>query len=234
MPARTEQQVAQTQTQPSRPTVVPLVQASNESYAPLALKYTISKRMADGQYQEIDTESVFRSGDRIRITVEPNDTAYLYIIQQGSSKTWDVLFPREEIHNGSNRVERNQRYTLPSETAFYFDEQPGTEKLFILLSRKAEPDLEKLIYSIRTSEGQPLPAKGAAPASDKPLLLSKNMPKLEDEMVSRLRASVRSRDLVFEKVNDTAPGKMEKSVYIATPDRSANARVRADLELKHE
>ena len=53
-------------------------------------------------------------------------------------------------------------------------------------------------------------------------------------------AAVLARDLVFEKVNDDAPvntsggTRKEKAMYVATPDRSANARVVVDLTLNHQ
>jgi hypothetical protein len=40
---------------------------------------------------------------------------------------------------------------------------------------------------------------------------------------------------VFEKVDEDTPGdRKEKAVYVASPDRTANARVVIDLTLKHQ
>ena len=51
-------------------------------------------------------------------------------------------------NEGSNRIQRNREYELPAGGRFTFDEQAGAERMFIVLSRRAEPDLEKLIYSL--------------------------------------------------------------------------------------
>ena len=125
---------------------------------PLALKYRLLKRSLDGPYDEVDTDTVFKSGDKIRVSVEANDSGYLYIVQQGSSKTWSVLFPNEDTEQGSNRIQRNREYEIPGGGRFTFDDQAGSEKMFIVLTRRPEPDLEKLIYSL--NHGAAVPASG--------------------------------------------------------------------------
>jgi hypothetical protein len=204
---------------------------------PLALKYRLLKRSPEGRYDEVDTDTVFRSGDKIRVSVESNDSGYLYIVQQGSSKTWNLLFPNEDTENGSNHVQRNREYDLPGGGRFTFDEQPGNERMFIVLSRRPEPDLEKLIYTLSQSGG-------AKPASvqraDGKTQVMMAQSRIDDAIIDRLRGKVLARDLVFEKVNDDAPvstsagTRKEKALYVATPDRTANARVVVDLNLKHQ
>ena len=88
------------------------------------------------------------AGDRIRLHVDANTSGYLYVVMQGSSGTWKLLFPSPEIKDGDNRVQKRVRYEIPSGYTFTFDEQAGAEKLFIVLSRQPEPDLESLIYSL--------------------------------------------------------------------------------------
>ena len=63
---------------------------------------------------------------------------------------------------------------------------------------------------------------------------------IDNSVIDKLRGRVLSRDLVFEKVNDDAPvytsggSRKEKALYVATPDRTANARLVVDLNLKHQ
>jgi Domain of unknown function (DUF4384) len=199
---------------------------------PLALRYSLLKQHAGGEYAEVSPDTVFRSGDRIRVSLEANDTSYLYIVQQGSSKAWNVLFPSSEIDEGSNHIERSRRYTIPAGGRFVFDEQAGTEKLFIVLSRRPEPDLEKMIYDL--SGKSPTPA--ATPADRKPkMVLAQN--RIDDSLVNRLRSQMVARDLVFEKVDDDKPaptGAREKAMYYSTQDRTARARIVVDLNLRHQ
>jgi uncharacterized protein DUF4384 len=203
---------------------------------PLALKYRLLKRSPDGPYDEVDTDTIFKSGDKIRVSVESNDAAYLYIVQQGSSKTWNVLFPNEETEEGSNHIQRNREYEIPGGGRFTFDEQAGSEKMFIILTRRPEPDLEKLIYSL--SKGASVPASGEKTGETPKLMVAQS--RIDDSLIARLRGGVASRDLVFEKVNDDGPvnssgGKRkEKAMYVATNDRSPNARIVVDLSLNHQ
>jgi hypothetical protein len=194
------------------------------------------KRSPDGRYDEVDTDTVFKSGDKIRISIESNDNSHLYIVQQGSSKVWNLLFPNQETEQGSNRIQRNREYEIPAGGRFTFDEQPGSEKMFIVLSRRAEPDLEKLIYSLNRGDARPASTDNIGEKTK--LMIAQS--RIDDSVVSHLRGTVLARDLVFEKVNDDAPvntsggTRKEKAMYVATPDRSASARVVVDLTLNHQ
>lgn len=205
---------------------------------PLALKYRLLKRTDTGEYDEVDTDTVFRSGDKIKVAVEPNDTGYLYIVQQGTSKTWNLLFPNEDTEQGSNRVDRNQEVDLPAGGRFTFDAQKGEEKLFLVLTRRPEPDLEKLIYSLSQAGTGAQPASTPKTEEKHRMMLAQN--RIEGSVIDRLRGQVLARDLVFEKVNDdvrpskSAGTRREKAMYVASPDRTVKARVIVDLTLKHE
>lgn len=202
---------------------------------PLALRYSLLRMNSDGEYVEVDPETVFRSGDKIRVAVETNDSAYLYIAHQGSSNSWAPLFPNEDTEAGDNRVRRNRRYMVPGTGRFYFDEQPGNERMMIVLSREPVADLEKLIYDLsKGGSGRTSPA--ATPGTDRAqkMLIASN--RIDNSVVDRVRSQLISRDLVYERVADKpAPsGKSEKAMYIAIPDQTAKARLVVDLNLKHQ
>ena len=187
----------------------------------LGLRYTVLKRV-EGEMAPVAPDSTFRAGDRIQISVEANDNGYLYIVHQGSSGTWKPLFPSAEIEDGNNRVEKGRTYIMPPGSRFYFDEQAGEEKLFLILSRQPEPDLEQIIYSLQ---------KTAAPEPVRKLYASAAMRPIDDAVVGRLR-NVYARDLVIEKVDDDVPGpRKEKAVYVVNPTGSADSRVVADIRL---
>jgi len=71
---------------------------------PLGLRYSFLKQQGNGTV-EVDTATAFRSGERIRLTVESNDSAYLYLVLLGSSGKWSVLFPSSQIAGGNNHIE---------------------------------------------------------------------------------------------------------------------------------
>ena len=209
---------------------------------PLGIRYSVLKRNAAGTYVEVDVDTTFHSGDRIRLEAQANSSGYLYVVAQGSSGAWQVLFPSREVAGGSNEVHRGETRLVPGGNAgqFVFDEQAGTEKLFVVLSRQPEPSLDKLIYSIG----------GANPAVKKPgstepprVLMAESS--VSDEVISRMRDQMASRDLIFEKVdNDKVVGqggapaggevRIETAAYVVNPSTAPDARLVADVKLKHQ
>jgi hypothetical protein len=214
-------------TEPISQTEVPKVPVMNVALTPLALRYSVLKRNTQGAFEETDSDSTFRSGDRIRLNVQANDTGYLYVVMRGSTGAWRVLFPAPEEAGGDNRVVKGKNYTVPAgkNGQFFFDETGGEEKLFLVLTRKPEGDLESLVYSMADKERRQ-PDK-------RQMLLAENRPAINDSMVERLRSGLKSRDLVFEKVDEEAGEKKEKAVYVANPIAAPEARLVVDVLLKH-
>ncbi len=215
--------------------------AYTASVRPLGLRYSILKYAGDQEYMEVDPDLVFRSGDRIRLRVQVNDPAYLYIVMKGSSGNWRVLFPSPEYDSGANRVLPGRDYDIPSRTRFVFDETPGEEKLFFVLSRQAESDLDRLIYEL-DQPAAPAATPASAPVKTQPVktMMAMNAINVSDNLVGQLRGKVYARDLVFEKVDEKtappaaagAPAK-EKAVYVVNPDTGAGSRLVVDVSLKH-
>ncbi len=210
-------------------TTVPVANVANVANVPLGLRYSVMKRDGSGKFVEVDPDSTFRSGDRIRLHVDTNTTGYLYVVMQGSSGNWRLLFPAADVEGGSNRIAKGSSQQIPAGDTgqFVFDDQSGTEKLFLVLSRKPEADLDKLIYSITGASNAP---------GDRTLMAKASV---GDDVVNRLRDEVKSRDLVFEKVDEmsVAPGssdvKSEKATYVVNPSRTDDARLVVDVALKH-
>jgi len=218
---------------------------NSSALVPLGMRYSVLKRNAAGAYQEVDADTTFHSGDRIRLEAQANSTGYLYVVAQGSSGNWQVLFPSREVSNGSNLVHRGETRLVPggNQGQFVFDQQAGSEKLFFVLSRQPEQSLEKLIYSM---SGQTAPAD---PAVVKPAALPNRVlmaqATIGDDVISRIRGQVTGRDLVFEKVdnekvvgaNERPAGgdvKIETAAYVVSRNTAPDARLVVDLKLKHE
>ena len=211
---------------------VPVVQVA---YTPLGLRYSVLKQQSDKSFAEVDADSVFHSGDRIRIQVETNAPAYLYLVMRGTSGKWQPLFPSPQIAEGDNRVDKGRTYSIPpgNQGWFTFDENAGEEKLFLVLSRQPEPDFEKLIYAIGSGATPP------ATSQPKPKVMLAQNSSIDDDIVNRIRTQFASRDLVFEKVDDApAPSasnneKKETAIYVVNPNRGADSRLVVDMKLKH-
>jgi hypothetical protein len=233
-PAPVEQAARPDTPPPARTTIVP-VSYSASTEKPLGLRYSFLRDAGGNEYREVDPDTVFRSGDRIRVAAQSNGEGYLYIVMKGTSGTWKVLFPSAEIADGSNRVTSGRQTLIPPPPGrFAFDEQAGEERLFIVLARHPEPSLEKLIYALGSAS--PAPAGQPAEATEEPKhLLTAQLAPVDDALVGRLRNQVYARDLVFEKVDDSTPGeKKEKAVYVVNPTGSPESRLVADVTLKHQ
>jgi hypothetical protein len=206
---------------------------ASPSAVPLGLRYSVLKAASDGRYQEVDADSIFRAGDRIRFSVTANDSGYLYIVQRGSTGNWRVMFPSADIEDGNNRVMNRREYMFPPGGRFTFDQNTGDVKIFLILSRAPEPNLEKLIYDLNA------PAKPAAApnAGSKHLMIAANRPPIDDAIIGRVRSTVMARDLVFEKVDDKTVGeRKEQAIYVVNVNTAAAAEQRlvVDLTLRHQ
>jgi hypothetical protein len=193
---------------------------------PLGLRYALLK-VNGPESTEVPQTTEFTSGDRIRLKVQPNDDGYLYIVHQGTSGNWGILFPKLTANPDSNRIQAGVQYEVPPESAFRFSGNPGTERLFILLTRVPERDLDNIIYSVK---GRPEERQG--PKSDGPALMAANRV-VENPLINRLRAI--SRDLVLDDVPaETQSGQRDMGVYVVNPAGVADSRVVADIQLRHK
>ena len=190
------------------------------SQPPLGLRYSLLLSRDNNPYSEVDAASTFRSGDRLKITVEANDDAYLYVIARGSSGLWKVLFPVSEVASGDNLIQPFRRYEVPNGGRFYF---------------------EDLIYSVTQPAAAPAvkPAAGAPPAPARPAKTFQvaGMRPIDDALVGRVRGDLIARDLVFEKVDDSKPSptqQKETAVYVVNKNAGPNGKVLVDLKLEHK
>lgn len=196
-------------------------------YSPLGIRYTLSKRDKDGSYSGVSPKAVFHSGDHIELGIEVSEPGYLYIVYQGSSGTWETLFPSPKIRGGDNRMDTGRSENVP----LTFVGQPGVEKLFVIFSREPEADMDNWIYKMQgvsTSE----PAKPKAASNT--FLLTKAVP-IDNAVVDKLR-DVYSRDLIIEPVDEPAKPsrKQDQSVYVVNPKGAPDSHVVADIRLVHE
>jgi hypothetical protein len=218
--------------QPASARTAPVIQAGYSS-VPLGLRYTVQKIYRD-QTTDESRDTKFHAGDQVQLSLEVNDTGYLYVVTQGTSLKWRALFPSAEIENGDNRVQPAHTYTLPpGRKAIGFDDQPGEEHLFVILSRQPVTEIDGLIFSLKG--GRQTPAKDARPDQPADPVLTASA-ELEDSQIVRMRATY-TRDLIIEDLGDPGHQKggqqTDKSVYVVNPKGSADSRVVADITLSH-
>ncbi|MBX9668988.1 MAG: DUF4384 domain-containing protein [Candidatus Obscuribacterales bacterium] len=89
----------------------------------------------DGHLSKVTNKFGFKNGDKIRFHVKSNVDGYAYILlKSGSRGEQSVLFP-DQGSGDDNKVKRGDDYVIPSSGFLTFDDNPGTEKVSLLLSR---------------------------------------------------------------------------------------------------
>jgi hypothetical protein len=188
------------------------------SNTPLGLRYSVLKPRADGTFEEVSPDSVFHMGDRIRLSLMSNQEGYLYIIEHGSSGKWQPLYPPPG--ESGRKLIAGQEYLIPGGPGefFEFNGETGQEKLFVLLSRTPETNLDQVIEALRNQRS------GA----------------ISEQIVAQLRNEVQSRDLVFTKSDDdqnasgrTAPEDRATYVVNKATNKTPDPHIVVDVVLSH-
>lgn len=91
----------------------------------------------NGRIEKVPNKFAFKTGDAVRFHIKPNIDGYAYILlKSGSRGERCVLFPNEKT-NESNVVSRGKEVIIPGDGYLVFDENPGTERVALLLTRSS-------------------------------------------------------------------------------------------------
>ena len=173
------------------------------------LKYRIIEKRVSGEEVDADPARTFHSGERVRFAFESNMDGYLYVVQRGSTGQWTVLFPDPDANGGRNAIRRSEAYFVPNNGWFAFDETPGTEEVFVVLSKQSLDTL---------------------PGFDAPVIRRE---RVDTAVVDALQRSIQSRDLVFEKERPAVvDGRTSQATYVVNRNELAS-RVAAFIPLTH-
>jgi serine/threonine protein kinase len=113
---------------------------------------TVQKFKNDKPYQrpfDISGEINFEAGYRIRLNISSPQAGYLYVlnegpIQTGGAREFIAVFPSSTSNAGSEVVAANQTVKIPDPSWLRFDEEQGVEKLWLVFSERAVPELESI------------------------------------------------------------------------------------------
>lgn len=213
-----EPQPAKTAAPPARPapkTTPVLVTNLSQAKENMGIRYRITQLMEDCEQIPVDSNSVFRAGDRIRLSLESNTSAYLYILNQGTTGTWKYIFPHPLINGGNNLVEKGVEYTIPPTSWLKFDENPGEEKIIIVLSKEKSDPLENGILRQRDQQNAVIPSTA--------------------DVIQQLNDDLKKRDLIFEQeqapISYRTTKKAVQNTYVVNPDPDSYFVTR--IVLKH-
>ncbi len=112
---------------------------------------TVQKYRGGKAYQEpfrLRDHINFEKDYRIRLHITSTQSGRLYLLNEGppagadQTPTFNVLFPSETANNGSALLRENQQIQIPQQSWFQFDEQQGTEKIWLVWAEKDVPEME--------------------------------------------------------------------------------------------
>jgi hypothetical protein len=106
----------------------------------------------NGRYKEpypMAGEVSFEPRDRIRVNIGTPQPGHLYIFSEGPRAGATVpefvaLFPSQTANKGSSLLAADQQIQIPEVHWFQFDEQAGVERLWLVFSEDAVPELESM------------------------------------------------------------------------------------------
>ena len=140
-PAAVEETV---QNKPPKPDKLPGGHVEG-AHAPagLGIGYTLFMRGETGEAMRVSSGREFRSGESVRLVLETNTDAYLYIFNAENDGTPQLIYPSGKLDRGANRIRAHVPREIPSAREaddrlrwFVFDDRPAVERLYIIISRR--------------------------------------------------------------------------------------------------
>ena len=216
--------------QPGRGPVTPEAPVDAVAVPHLGFRYTVALvNQTSGKAVAVDPDRDFRKGECVRLEVESNQSGYLYVLSKQSSGGWLPLFPSSEMPDESNVADPGQKVRAPRDYCFEISDPPGTETLFVALSRSPR-DFFDLYDAIKTPPAE-APANNSRPASN-PVQLADA--RRVDSAVEKMAKSFGTRDMVIRKVTPAADRQdTDYSVYVVNGSDKPSSTVVKKVEIRH-
>ncbi|PWT87829.1 MAG: hypothetical protein C5B55_14175 [Blastocatellia bacterium] len=96
---------------------------------------------------QLAKEMVFERDYQIRLNLTSPQTGFLYVLNEGPHDNGQpaefvVLFPSPTSNSGSALVTENHEVQIPDKSWIHFDNEKGTEKVWLVFAENAVPELE--------------------------------------------------------------------------------------------
>jgi hypothetical protein len=127
------------------------------------------KKYRDGKpYQEpfrLSDDINFEKDYRLRLSIKSAQSGRLYLLNEGptgadQTPTYNVMFPTETANKDSALVNENQLIQIPEQSWFQFDEQQGTEKIWVVWSAREVPEMEAVKGFANSKDRGVIPSPG--------------------------------------------------------------------------
>lgn len=169
-----------------------------------------------GRVRTVPPNHPFRSGDQIRLVLNTNFTAYIAVSNSGTSGNVTRLYPGK---GEPVQLKAKGKITIPGPDArpWYFDDNPGTEKLTVVMSSRPVEELARI-----------------GSAFESPEQADRTLADLNSRALERTRQAF-GRDLcVGPCPADGDPGGTSDASYVLTNQNVIKGPTGFTIMLKHE
>ena len=105
---------------------------------PQRIHLTVERQDTTGSttstWRMVNPATVFNQGERLRFRMSANFAGYLYVMNQGTSGSYELLFPRSDT-GSDNRIEADKEYVVPAAQGWFKVSGPaGQDVVYWLVS----------------------------------------------------------------------------------------------------
>ncbi|MEK6337444.1 MAG: protein kinase [Acidobacteriota bacterium] len=146
--------------QPTRPETIAAVGTQRSLTYWLTVQKILNKKPLDVPFESAG-DNIFGNGWRFRFNLRPMQSGALYMLGVGPGKTgpeeYNVLFPLPEGDQLRPNLAANQTVQLPlgGSDWYWFDEHTGVEKIGIIWSEAAVPELDTIFGAAVRNQKDP-------------------------------------------------------------------------------
>jgi hypothetical protein len=196
----------------------------------LGLRYNLVLVDPDsGRSEPADSDRVFKKGDCLALDFDANRSGYLYVMVKQSSGNWQPLIPSPEASDEVNVIDPGQAVRAPRSHCFEISDPPGTETLFVVLSRDPS-DFYELYQGIKGGNTTPVRQPTATPRD--PVQVADA--RMVNNAVSQMSKQFGTRDLVIRRVAKPVDSRdVPNSVYVVNASDKPSSTVVTQIAIKH-
>jgi len=93
--------------------------------------------------RESSPEQTFTSGERFRLRVRPDREGYLYIVGKSEDGATRLLYPYSDSDEPVRKIRAGETQTFPRRDWYRFDEEPGVEVMYVIVSNRKLEQFDK-------------------------------------------------------------------------------------------
>lgn len=204
----------------------------------LAVRYNILECDENGKpVREVDPDTVFKNGQKVRIRFAPSRSGYLYVFAQQSNGEWIPLLPSLMFPEEPNAVKARTNKFVPEAPglSFEFSGPAGEDRLLLVVSESNEDlyELNELIrgrqsreQQLRQPSAKPLPSR----LNETPeVILASNVQSSVEGFVQEMTG----RDIKVARVSQPVGNEPPHSVYVAQAGGPSDRYI-LEIKLKHK